>query len=51
VFDLNGKIVRTMDGLMSKTIVLSRNGLPVGVYFITVEDQQKILYRGKIMVY
>ncbi|MEI7725712.1 MAG: T9SS type A sorting domain-containing protein [Bacteroidota bacterium] len=51
VFDLNGKIVQTMDGLMSETIVLCRNGLPDGVYFITVEDQQKILYRGKIMVY
>ncbi len=51
VFDLNGKVVMLEKNLKSGTVILSRDGLPDGIYFLMLEDEQKVLYRGKFIVF
>ncbi len=50
VYDIHGKMVLRLNGRTEKTIIISRNNLPAGVYFYTLEDHNKFLCRGKFMI-
>ena len=50
MFSLTGQCVRVISGINSGMVSISRDGLPPGIYIYSVEDQNKVLYRGKMIV-
>jgi hypothetical protein len=50
VFDLSGKIVKEMNGINTKRITISAEGLMPGIYFYQIIEQGTMLSSGKMIV-
>jgi hypothetical protein len=51
LYDATGKLVRTTHPVHGEQIILQRDQLPAGIYFIQVNDGAGILYHQKILIY
>ena len=49
-YDIYGKMLILKHIQNSDNIHLERKDLPAGVYFYSLEDHHKILFRGKFMI-
>lgn len=48
LFDVLGNKVRSMENLSGNNFIISREGLPAGIYFYTVTEENTLLATGKI---
>jgi hypothetical protein len=50
LYDLSGRIVKKISGYHGNTVFFSREGLPDGFYFYSLQDHMKVIARGKVIV-
>jgi hypothetical protein len=48
IYDVLGNKVRSMENLSGNTFIISREGLPAGIYFYTLSQENELLATGKI---
>lgn len=50
LFDITGTIVMTINHINTDRFILSRDGYPDGIYLYSLEEGQKIIARGKLII-
>ncbi len=50
VYNLFGQQIKHIDNLYGHSIVLYRDNLPSGIYFISLKQDNKILFRNKLVI-
>lgn len=50
LFDVNGKIVKTINKITTNKIVIERSNLKNGIYIFKITDDEKIIAIGKLLV-
>jgi hypothetical protein len=48
--NLSGTIVKRISGCHGNTINFTRDGLPDGIYFYSLQDHMKVIAHGKVIV-
>lgn len=46
-----GRVIRVIDGLSTDDVTINRNDLAVGLYFYTIQTMERILGKGKLVIF
>jgi hypothetical protein len=49
-YDVVGREVKRITGVSSQKTVIERGGLPAGIYFYTIEQEQQFVSSGKVVI-
>jgi hypothetical protein len=50
IFNVQGRLVKQIKNIYSKSIILNRDNLPYGLYFIRMIEHDKVITTGKFMI-
>jgi hypothetical protein len=50
VYDVNGRLAATIDGINSNTVTIQRGDMPAGIYFFQLTNGENIISNGKFII-
>lgn len=50
IYNIHGKLIKSISGIRSSEVIIEKNGLTTGLYFLQLSTNEKITATGKLMI-